>query len=302
MVHFSHQLTDPAPKVLILLYHRVVPEVGWNVFATKISERTFRRQLEWIGRHYRVTTLEEAFHGATRVRGDVRAVLTFDDGYQDNYEVAWPILRRLGLPAAFFIATDYVGTDRPLWDWAVAGHLHRQPQVTEVRVDGQVLRQRSRERRDTFIWRVIDGLKSAPRATLDQVLKGFSCEGARPAEPFERCMRWDQLQALQRAGMEIGAHSGSHRSLCRLAVEDTGDEIARSKATLERALGRPCRSFALPFGSARDYTAATLEAVQAAGFARCLLNVHGYNHVEPAPFALKRIIMTEETPLRWLLG
>lgn len=96
------------PRITVLLYHRVSDEVRDNL---TVGVAQFDRQMALLKRHCHVLTLDEAL-AATPVRRSDRPLvaITFDDGYLDNYTIAAPILRRHGLPAAFFVSTGIVGT------------------------------------------------------------------------------------------------------------------------------------------------------------------------------------------------
>lgn len=103
---------DEPGTLRVLMYHRVAPEAA----ALVVSPESFARQQELLASDYRVVSLEQVL---TAVRGGgelpARAVLlTFDDGYRDNLEVAKPILDRYGHPATVFVPTDFVGFPRPL--------------------------------------------------------------------------------------------------------------------------------------------------------------------------------------------
>ena len=77
----------------------------------------FESQIAWLERKgYRSTTLAEFHSGAARESEPI-VIITFDDGYEDNYTLALPVLERHGLVATFFVVSDYVGTDRVFpWD------------------------------------------------------------------------------------------------------------------------------------------------------------------------------------------
>ena len=103
---------------LVLGYHRVVEDFEANartaIPAMLVSRRTLETQLDWIGRRYRFVSVEDLLTHAMSGRPFERpvAAVTFDDGYADVYENAFPILRRKGIPAGIFLVTDVIGTTR----------------------------------------------------------------------------------------------------------------------------------------------------------------------------------------------
>jgi peptidoglycan/xylan/chitin deacetylase (PgdA/CDA1 family) len=114
---------DFRSKMTIVTFHRVrddMPEDGLTCKSAK-----FEKFCKFFRAHFRVISLAEQVAGCSAAK-DMGGTLsiTFDDGYRDNFEVAAPILRKLGLPATFFVVTGFVGTRTvAFWD----RNLPRQP-------------------------------------------------------------------------------------------------------------------------------------------------------------------------------
>ena len=103
-------------RAVIALFHRVDDRLRGNPITCTIDE--FRAYCRFFARHFTVVSLGQLV--AKLTRGDSvggHLVITFDDGYRDNAGPAAAELERLGLPACFFIATNFIGSDRvPWWD------------------------------------------------------------------------------------------------------------------------------------------------------------------------------------------
>ena len=99
---------------LIISYHSVSVR---RRDALAVQVRDFEYQMAWLYRHgYHSMTLAE-FMSQSRRKGDRKFILTFDDGYADNYSVAFPVLQRYGFVATIFLVSDYVDTDSVFsWD------------------------------------------------------------------------------------------------------------------------------------------------------------------------------------------
>src|SRR5215510_12205168 len=107
--------------VIILTYHRVIEQwdnvLEYSQPGMVVTVSTFERQLAILRQHFEVVTLDAVLAnghpspGASRPR----CVVTFDDGWRDNYDLAFPILRRHDIPATIFLTTDFIGTDRAFW-------------------------------------------------------------------------------------------------------------------------------------------------------------------------------------------
>ena len=305
--HWKNAVGDPSAKLVILLYHRVLPDATCNPLDTIVSVETFTRQLEAVARRYPVVSLEDALttRRVGQRPGRVRVALTFDDGYWDNYDIVCPILKRKGWTATFFLPTRYIGGRRPLWDWEVVRGLTQCADIKDVPVGAARVRRAPHEAPLAFAYRVMDAMKAASLETMQGALDVLR-QRARSRWPqehfYDRCLTWDEARAMAEGGMEIGAHSVSHRSLARLPLDDALAEIRESKQAIEAHVPGPCRHFAFPFGSRNDYTPRLIEAVHAAGFQTSLLNIHGYNRLGRGVMDFKRIIMTETTNPGHLLG
>ena len=111
-------------NVQILTYHRVIPEP--DEFFPSMSVDGFERQMEYLASSCHVMALSEAVEAIEqRAVPNNAVVITFDDGYRDNYDYAYPILRSLSLPATIFLSSGVVGTDGILWHDRVVRAFHR---------------------------------------------------------------------------------------------------------------------------------------------------------------------------------
>ncbi len=309
VTHAKNTLIDPRPKLVTLLYHRVLPEVSLNPFSTVVSFDTFAEQLDAIARKYPVISLGDAMDQcrSEKAKAKVQAVLSFDDGYWDNYEFVFPLLRKKGLTGVFSPVTDYIGKDVPLWEWELVELLGRDKTVRSVTVGDRAISARPLEPWRFFAVRIFGAMKSQDPKTrqrdLDSLKERVHDSGARVESSGRRgSMTWDEVRRMIDCGMEIGAHGMTHRSLGQIPPAEASQEILGSKEAIERALGRPCRHFTFPFGSGTDFNEALVDYAREVGFRSCASNVRGYNHIEKGTFCLFRVIMEESTSLDHLLG
>jgi len=305
--HWKNVLFDTSPKLLVLVFHRIVPIITSDPLNIMLSEKKFIRQLDALAIKYPVISLSDAVHQADsgKVKAKCQIALTFDDGYRDNYEVAFPVLRKKGIPAAFFIATDYMDGGTPLWDFFLISTLFHN-KINDIHVGDSVVRKMAVESRPSFIFRAFDRIKSLEpqkrRQIMDLLRIHAGSGGSVPACAEDRCMTWENVRTMSRAGMEFGSHGMSHTSLARVTGNVAEQEIIASKDIIERNIQKRCDHFAFPFGSRRDYSDALVASVGKAAYKTCLLNVHGYNYFDKDFFCLKRIIMDEYTDVRHILG
>jgi peptidoglycan/xylan/chitin deacetylase (PgdA/CDA1 family) len=264
---------------LVLGYHRVVEDFARSAPGSLpgliISRGVLERQLDWLGRRFRFVSLDELaprLEAGDDFREPVAAV-TFDDGYADVYENAYPLLRAKGIPAAVFVVSDLVGTgqlqlyDR-LYILLARAFSKTPPSRTHVapllRDLGLPVPSRV-EPRNAFaaLEVLLDAYNQADLRRIAWALESGSPIDAR-AFPELRPLRWDMLREMRRSGlMTIGSHTRSHSLLTREDPPRLDDETAGSRRALEQALGGTVEHFAYPGGRFDDVSVA---AVAAAGY------------------------------------
>jgi peptidoglycan/xylan/chitin deacetylase (PgdA/CDA1 family) len=232
---------------------------------------------------------------------DYAAVITFDDGYENNATVALPGLREAGLTATFFVSASFIGTDNSLWVDQIEAVLNSQER------DQVVVRFGSREERiplSTVVERrnadrrIRSYCKQLPDKSKASWLAGFFAEnGIDPpkASGDYRFMSWNQLRALRDAGMTIGSHTLTHAIVTKLAEEDMEREIGGARQACEEALATTCDTFAYPNGRPGDFDARSIGVLRQLGFSCGLTTVHGLNVQGDNPFTLKRIVVGDST-------
>ena len=277
-----------APRLSILIYHRVLPAA--DPLQPDISTAAgFEARMRWLRRVFRILPLSDAL---TRLRsGNLpgRAMaITFDDGYADNAEVALPVLRRLGIPATFFIATGFLNGGR-MWNDTVietvrgAGGV----ELATPGLDLGPLRCRTQDEQRHAIRELLGTLKYyTPERRL--ALANGLAEACGVALP-PLMMRESQVRELREAGMAIGAHTVQHPILASIGDAAAQQEIAQSKVHLEEILGERVPLFAYPNGKPeQDYTARDAAIVRDLGFDGAVSTAWGTALPSSDPFQLPR--------------
>ncbi len=289
-------------QLLVLAYHRVLPDVDeatwpFDVELLSATPQDFSWQMAFVARHMQPVTLSQVVaSGQGGAPLPARAVLvSFDDGFADNHDHALPVLQRHGVPACVFLATDLIGTDTQLWFETVAHLLMRAPAGSRFMLgDGsEAAVAAPPAQRRTLIARTLQSLKRLDedgRGAWVQALQQLLGQHADPtAAPRTRMLDWDQVRAMQRGGVEFGSHGATHAVLSQLSPQALAGELQRSRATLERELGREARALAYPVGGPQAFNDAVIAAARDAGFRLGLSYIKGGNPLRGFdPFRLRR--------------
>jgi peptidoglycan/xylan/chitin deacetylase (PgdA/CDA1 family) len=249
--------------VIVLNYHRVGVSEGqpWDRTLWNADAESFDAQLATLAKHADVLAPDEAERSASEDRPGRRVLLTFDDGYRDNYEIAYPLLRRHGLTATFFPATGFLDGARAAW-WDELAWMVRHATREQIPAAGSFPRALPLgPEQDGTVAALTARYKELPDADTEPFLAAVAAAtGAGRCEEShcrELWMTWEMLRELQAGGMQIGGHTVTHPILARLTLERQREEIDGCAERLERELGRPMSWFAYPVGARDSFTEAT---------------------------------------------
>jgi peptidoglycan/xylan/chitin deacetylase (PgdA/CDA1 family) len=307
----------PRPRLLILTYHRILPRsdsrYGLEQPGMVVTPETFERQLGWLRDDgFQFIRLSDWAAGRHAAHTGKLCAITFDDGWHDNYEFAFPILRRLAIPFHIYVVLNQLGGAGDYWPGRVArilaGCIGQRVELAgfseaawlvELLPQPQLPAQCSREfidaviiackrHADAWIYERLDALE----AVLPATLPGMS----------QRALLNDQELAEMLASglLEVGCHTANHtRLLDTLSPPVLEQEIVASRAGLERSLHSTVTSFCYPNG---DYSDAALSLVRQ-HYNNAVTTRPGWNFARSDTHLLRRISMHEDAtstaPLFW---
>jgi peptidoglycan/xylan/chitin deacetylase (PgdA/CDA1 family) len=234
----------------ILYGHRVA--IGDEGYLQGLEPAWLEQQLTYLTRHYEVISLGalvECFEQGRKVPRRT-VVLTFDDGFRDNFEIALPILRNFGVPATIFVVTGSLSSGELPWSQRLGFVFQRTEQLevshailgTEpIAVAGHTERRRAYAKAKA----AIAGL---PRTDRDRII-GELAASLSVSPPLDRMMTWTDAREALAAGYEIGAHTYSHALLGRVSAVEADREMRRSLEDLREHLGVTAPHFCFPAGS-----------------------------------------------------
>lgn len=291
-------------SLTVINYHRIgdPSAPGFDTFKPNISadQAMFAKQMDYLKRWFVVVSMQDVVrwlnHEADLPRN--AALITFDDGYLDNYTQAFPVLRHFNFPAVIFLTTGYINSDRSFyWDLAAYSFFH-----TRI---GRVTFHNGEERgwsnitqRDEVCKAWIESLKSLPeelkQTWVNQLPQQLEVEI--PDGSFKNIMmNWDHVREMHSQGIEFGGHTVNHPILSRVSLEIAQTEIVDSREHIEKELGQPVTSFAYPNGMSADLHAKIEKMVAQAGYQTAFTLKNGpslLSEVRQNPFAIRRIFIS----------
>jgi peptidoglycan/xylan/chitin deacetylase (PgdA/CDA1 family) len=264
-------------------------------------------QISYLKRQVSPVTLEESLafiDGTIKEKARrCRVLITFDDGYLDNYELAFPVLRSHGVQGVFFLATSMVGSCHVPW-WDHIAYLLktarkrrfslRYPVYLAVDMDENGLTKSLRD--------VLSLYKKPENADSIRFIRelGEESKGEDLPGTLRRFINWDEAREMIRGGMAIGSHTHSHQVLSQLGPDQQYEELAQSRSTLKEQLGLEADVLAYPVGSMISFSERTQMLARELGF-RAAFSFYGGTNMQGKtfPYDVKRIGVGDQSWCRF---
>jgi peptidoglycan/xylan/chitin deacetylase (PgdA/CDA1 family) len=286
------------PSARILYYHRVNDDN--DPFSPAISTALFEAEMRFLQSHYRVVSLPELLR---KLAGEVTEpvlAITFDDGYRDNYQCAFPILQRYGLPATIFLTTGSMDTGESLWFEQLAlavKNTTRESIDLETTPARRIWLRTHTERLDgnAAIFSVLRRLPDPERRRLLADVLG-QLAVADHGERLRKMLTWDEARLMSTKGIAFGGHTVNHPFLSRLTSDGIRWEVSECKRRIEDELQLPADYFAYPNGREEDFGLANKALIQEAGYRAAVTTIWGVNYSSTDPFELRRGGPWEDNP------
>jgi peptidoglycan/xylan/chitin deacetylase (PgdA/CDA1 family) len=285
------------------MYHRVLPRElapkTFSIASITVTPETFARHLDWLGKHTHVMDLPgfsdwlHASRDSERPSGPI-SLITFDDGWWDNIDYALPALQAAGRSAVFFLATDYIGTDKVFWQERLGFLLgeiaRRDDQAAETLLADAGVKTPTPDRAQVIT--AVRALKAADTAFVDALeerARSLMTDGATHADT-DRFMSWTQAAELREAGQYPESHGYSHTRMTRLTDDTLRRELIESREHIARETGHRPTTMAYPNG---DHDPRVMAHVREAGYDLAFSTITGWVDRGHEPLAIPRINMDE---------
>jgi peptidoglycan/xylan/chitin deacetylase (PgdA/CDA1 family) len=289
------------------MYHRVLKksELRYS-FSSRgiiVSDKAFDSHVRYLHDHFNVISIDDLVNhleNGSPIK-DSSCLITFDDGWIDNYTNALPILTRYKVPALIFLPTGYIGTNQLFWQEMLASYIH---QLTDLPGDHiKFLKEQGvlafgaldgNDRKRT-VTQFIASLKQQSNERIDEVIDGFNNyldrhDIQRDPKNIDRYVDWNQARIMNKNGICFGSHAISHRLLTKLDDSELEHELTESKNIINSHLGDKVQSIAYPNGNFND---SVINQAENCGYNAGFTTKYGYFRVGDDPLRIKRINIHE---------
>jgi len=270
----------------VITYHRIIdPEkIGYaNREVVSAAPEEFERQMAFVEKNFTSINffdLKNIIEGSMPVPENP-IIITFDDGYKDNYDFAFPVLKKMGLKSVVFLATGFIGTHKMFWWDRVSYNILRTeesflslPSLYNNQIELP-------ESRYAFIEDLLNKIKTMPDSKKNCIIDELQeCCGLDNNASNSTMMDWDMAVEMQKGGVELGAHTVNHPVLSQIESDILLEqEIKLSADTIAMKTGVRPVSFCYPVGKESSFNDNVVRAVKKQGFSFAVTLVHGVNHV-----------------------
>ncbi|MGV8162097.1 MAG: polysaccharide deacetylase family protein [Candidatus Nanoarchaeia archaeon] len=283
-------------KVLILAYHRVLDLNSSFLFDSSLvsaSRLNFESQMKFLSKNYNVISLEEfvKIHNLKKPFPKNTVVITFDDGYEDFYKFAYPVLKKYDLPATVYLTTGAVDEGKVFW-WDNVAYIINKTKINNVTLDGFGTFDFKNKTR--AIKKINERLKNISDAKKLRVIKELGLK--LNVKPLRKCkhLDWKQIRIMQKNNISFGAHTVNHPILTNISLKDAEKEIILSKELIEKELKTKINFFAYPNGHKADFNENIIKILKRNGFVCATTYIPGWCDSNSDLFELNRVFVRYE--------
>jgi peptidoglycan/xylan/chitin deacetylase (PgdA/CDA1 family) len=295
-------------RLVILTYHRVLPSThadnNYEQAGMYVRPDTFKMHMQILKDNYDVMLLSEWILKSRNNEDlpNITFAITFDDGWRDNYEYAFPILRELKIPATLFLVSDYLGTNYDFWPNRLIYLLRKDDLNKSLKLKEyswlKLLPQK-------FMSKDVQSLSALQIDEIIEQCKTISdsemlarVETMEMASGFENTrsgsnmLAYKEVEKMLDSGLfQIGSHTRHHtRLLDYISPAELADEVVNSKSILEKMFGNQIHLFCYPNG---DHSEAAITSIST-NYLAAVTTEHGWNDSDSNPYLLRRIGLHED--------
>jgi peptidoglycan/xylan/chitin deacetylase (PgdA/CDA1 family) len=291
-------------------YHRIGDE-GKGIFDPNVYSCTaelFEQHVVFYKEAFTVISMEQLIEKikANQIIDKKYAVITFDDGYVDNYSVAFPILKKHSVPAAFYIVTNYLDDVHIPW-WDEIAWLIRNSKNNKIQL-GNWLNpiNLSKGPISSHIQEALRRIKQDKVMSIESIISELEsiclCKIPKNIREKNLFVSWKQVNEMANNGMHIGSHTVNHNILSHLDDNQQENEIIHSKKIIEERTSKSVTTIAYPVGGEYTFNSTTESITKNAGY------TIGFSYIKGViksfdtlnPFSIKRLPVGKDSSINEL--
>ena len=260
-----------------------------------LSTAEFEAHLTMITTYGNPISLEEAITKKNLPPHPV--VLTFDDGYKNNYTGAFPILKKYDIPATIFVMTGFIDRTTYLWSDRLEYIIETAPSENieffwekdrlSLELYSNTAKIKSFQTIRNYLKELSESQKLSFIEKLQQFL-GIEYDWSKIPEQLMP-LTWEQINEMKESGIiSIGSHTVTHPILSQCTLEQQRYELRHSQMRIRQETGTECNLFAYPNGRITDFNSETIRLLQELNYLGAVTVVHGYVTKNSDDFQLSR--------------
>lgn len=291
---------NPKTNIIILEYHRVGPVRDiWSL--PPVDPHEFESQIAYLKYHYNIIPLDKLVDNILNkiTLAKKTAVITFDDGYKDIFEYAYPILKKWNLPATVFLTTGHIGTGDLFW-WDKLGYIIWNSKLKSIELEPigfiDLISKKNKLMAINILKKYVMELQSGHN---NKFLKNLiDCFGLEIPDNVGRktILSWEDIKEMNQGNINFGAHTVTHPILTNASSEQVRSEIINSKISIENELNNKVTSFSYPNGKMRNCNENIINILANNGFISAVTTIPQRIDLNSNVFELGRV------PVGWDLS
>lgn len=283
--------------VVIINYHSFVDNLeGVMDIVPTVTHRIadFEREVVFLKKYFDIVSIDHVVDvfRLGRVFSRPTIAITIDDGFKDNYDLLFSVVKRHNIPVTIFLTTGLIGTNKKAWVNNLSDMILKTSQPT-LNLNG-LFEAKSfplstiEDKRTAYV-EIVRRLKNIDIRERDRFLKELEKQLGAPDESSPLMLNWDEIRTMAKHNVFFGAHTVTHPILTNMPLEDAQKEILESKRHIEKELGTKVRHFAFPNGRPQDFNETMREYCKKIGFDSVSSCDYGFNEKASDVWGLKRI-------------
>lgn len=305
---YFHELVKKDRVATIIGYHHVTKNLDSMSDPATLycREKTFNQTMKILSKRFRVIPLTRLVEIIDKKEPIPKRciVVTFDDGFKDNFEIAFPILLKYKIPATIFLIAGIIDTKDILPSqklYYLLRHLGLETVVGEFSKilphslsipENLNMHSLSLLQQRQILEQLIETDLTSPQGT--NLIERVSSKFEFPISNLLLILNWNEIKEMSRQGIDFGAHTVSHPKLSTLTYAGQEREIIDSKKICEQNLNKPVTLFCYPFGDVSSFNQQTIEILKKNGFRAACGIEHGTVNLDTPPLQLKRKLFNDQ--------